>query len=321
MATPSSLSTKSRRWFASGWVEVAGPLLALFLVVTGTRLWLVQNYTTRLPYVDQWDGEGVMVLKPWVEGHLRFQDLFVPHNEHRIFLTRVLALGLFSANGQWDGQLESAVNAALCGGFAVLMAGTLLGLFGRQWRLAIPLAVAVYGSLPFGWENTLNGFGSQNYFLIIFSLAAIWGMGLHRVKTWGWWVGLVGAGLACLSMGSGFLAAAVVLGLLGWRVGVERVRPGWNEGITAVVCAGIVAVGWLTRTVVPGHAILKTESPTAFFRAFCRFLAWPFYAQPWSLALMAAPLIILVAVSLRRSLTARERTGDQRVHLLLGVGA
>ncbi|MBE7213072.1 MAG: hypothetical protein INR65_18830, partial [Gluconacetobacter diazotrophicus] len=69
--------------------------LALFLVVVGTRFWLVERYATPLPYWDQWDGIGALILKPWLEGHLHFAALIVPHNEHRIFLTRVWSLGIF----------------------------------------------------------------------------------------------------------------------------------------------------------------------------------------------------------------------------------
>ena len=233
----------------------------------------------------------------------------------------MLCLGLFTANRQWDGQLEAGVNAALCGAFAVLAAGTLIRLFGARWRWLILAAVAVCDVLPFGWENTLSGFQAQNYFLIIFSLAAIWGLGLHRAGTMAWWVGLTGAVLACLSMGSGFLAAAAVLALLAWRAVRDRARPGWHDGLTAVLCACIVAVGWLTRTVVPAHAFLRAATLTAFLRAFCRFLAWPFYDQPLLLAIMAAPLLILAAMELRRALTVNARGSDRRPELLLAVGA
>ena len=256
-----------------------------------------------------------------MEGHLHWGDLFVPHNEHRIVLTRAECLGLFVANGgQWDGQLETTTNAVLCGGFAVLTAAALLRVFGAGWRWTILGAVAVCEVLPFGWENTLNGFQSQNYFLITFSLAAIWGLGLHRAGAAAWWVGLAGATLACLSMGSGFLAAAAVLGLLGLRAARARAWPGRRDGITAALCAGIVGAGWLTRTVVPSHAFLRADSAAAFGRAFCRFLAWPFYDQPGVVSLMAAPLLALMAVYLRRGWAAGERRGDRRAELLLGVG-
>ena len=318
-ATP-LFAVESRRQSWVGWINVAASLLALFLVVAGARWWLVQTYTTELPYVDQWDGEASAVLKPWMEGQLHWGDLFRPHNEHRIVLTRALCLGLFAANGQWDGQLETTVNAALCGGFAVLTAGTLLRVFGPGWRWTILAAVAVCDTLPFGWENTLNGFQSQNYFLIIFSLAAVWGLGLHRAGAMEWLIGLAGAVLACLSMGSGFLAAAAVLGLLALRAARQHAWPGWRDGITAVLCVAIVIVGWMTRTVVPSHAFLQADSWAAFLRAFCRLLAWPFYDQPAAVSLMAAPLLVLTAVYLHRVFVQREQTGNRRVELLLGVG-
>lgn len=292
MADAPAPEIEPRRWSLPGWVSLALSLLALFLVVAGARLWLVQNYSTSLPFSDQWDGEGGAILKPWVEGHLPFDNLIRPHNEHRILLTRVLILALFAGNRQWDPQLEMAVNAALYGVSAVLITAGLLQVFGANWRWVVLPLVALYGVLPFGWENTLSGFASQNYFLIVFSLAAIWGMGLHPAGSAAWWVGLLGQALACLSMGSGFLAAVAVLGLLFIRTVKERTSPGWRGWVTAVVCIAVIAVGWSTRTVVPQHAVLRATSFGAFVSAFCRFLAWPWYGQagwvwpmmfPWAL--------------------------------------
>ena len=44
------------------------PLLALFLLILGARLWLIQTYANATPYWDQWDAEAATLLKPWREG-------------------------------------------------------------------------------------------------------------------------------------------------------------------------------------------------------------------------------------------------------------
>src|ERR1043166_4886362 len=173
--TDSAGSQLSRKWGEVGWLEY----LALFLVVVGARFWLVSLYGSAVPIGDQWDGEAANLFKPWIEGTLRFGDLLQPHNEHRIFLSRLLALGLLWLNSQWDAQLEMAVNALLCGTIAVLVALALVRLFGGHARTLIILAVGLWLALPYGHENTLWGFQSSFYFLIFFSLLAIWGLGLH----------------------------------------------------------------------------------------------------------------------------------------------
>lgn len=203
------------------WLEY----LALFLVVVGARLWLVSLYGSPVPIMDQWDGEGATLFKPWIEGTLRISDLFQPHNEHRIVLSRLLALALLALNGQWDAQLEMAVNALLCGAIAVLVALALVKLFGHNLRTLIVLLVGLWSALPYGHENTLWAFESSFFFLLFFSLLAIWGLALHPLFSWPWWTGVAGLGLACLSMASGFFAALVLLGLGALRL-IKRGEPG-----------------------------------------------------------------------------------------------
>lgn len=75
-------------------------LAGLFLLVAGARFWLIQRYALAAPCMDQWDGEGGTLIKPWAEGRFQPGMLFTPHNEHRVALTGLLTLGLFAANGQ-----------------------------------------------------------------------------------------------------------------------------------------------------------------------------------------------------------------------------
>jgi predicted permease len=169
-------SRLKRQLIEARWLEY----LALFLVVLGARLWLVFLYGSPVPFMDQWDGEGANLFKPWLEGTLRISDLFQPHNEHRIVLSRLLALGLLAFNGQWDAQLEMAVNALLCGTMAVLIAVALVKLFGPDLRTLITLVVGLWSALPYGHESTLWAFESSFYFLLFFSLLAIWGLDLLK---------------------------------------------------------------------------------------------------------------------------------------------
>jgi hypothetical protein len=48
-----------------------------------------------------------------MDSALSAEHLLQPHNEHRIFTGRVVALALFAANGAWDPILETIVNAAI----------------------------------------------------------------------------------------------------------------------------------------------------------------------------------------------------------------
>jgi hypothetical protein len=157
-----------------GWKRACG-LLALFAIVFGARLWIVNVCGSPLPVWDQWDAEGYGLFKPFLRGELPLSHLFQSHNEHRIVLTRLLALGLFQMNGMWDTRLEMVVNAAIAAGSATLIAHLLLVEIGATWWRPVVSMVALLWALPYGWENTTWGFQSQVYLLVLFSFLALWG--------------------------------------------------------------------------------------------------------------------------------------------------
>ena len=307
----------------------AALLLALFLLVVGARLWMVRSYTTPLPFWDQWDAEGAAILKPWLDGSLSLGSFFAPHNEHRVALSRGLTFLLFLASGQWDAQPAMVFNALVCGLVAVLIAAvggrlaasreTAPGLESHRLPVVAALAAAALFVLPFGWENTLGGFQSQFYFLLLFSLVALWGLGGGEPGSRRWWVGFGGAVLACFSMASGCFAAAAVLGLevLRW-VRTRGARPTRATWINVAVCLLFVVAGWLSTSVVPHHATLKVESVPAFFRAAGRYLAWPFISRPLLFLPLQLPLVWLVVAYLRGGNFLRPQRGVELV-LVCGI--
>src|ERR1035441_6383707 len=90
-----------------------GLIACLFALVLGARWAVVNRDGMDLPEWDQWDAEGIHLLAPWYQGHFTLGELFIPHNEHRVVLTKLVNLGLTTANGQWDQRLETAVNSAI----------------------------------------------------------------------------------------------------------------------------------------------------------------------------------------------------------------
>ena len=296
-------------------------LIALFLMILGAHWWVAGVYSRPLPYWDQWDGEWENLLKPWQEGHLTWAALFAPHNEHRIFLTRVVALALFAANGQWDGYVEMTVDALLFALGWTVAASVLLRAFGPPDRLKILGAIASIGVLPFGYENTVWGFQLQCYELLFLSFGAIWGIGFLESGSWGWWGGLLSAALALLTLGSGFLAAVAVGGLLGLRCLAERRRPTRWESAAAAWCVTMAALGWLSR---PGlaattHAVMVHSVPE-FLAALGRFAAWPYDGNAWLVFATNAPLLLLGVIFLWRIFSARQPGGERLAELLLTVG-
>lgn len=305
-----------RQLIEARWLEY----LALFLIVVGARLWLVFLYGSSVPFMDQWDGEGATLFKPWLEGTLRISDLFQPHNEHRIVLSRLLALGLLALNGQWDAQLEMIVNALVCGTMAVLIAVALVKLLGPDFRTLIALVVGLWAALPYGHENTLWAFESSFYFLLFFSLVAIWGLGLHPLFSCRWWAGAAGLLLACLSMASGFFAALALLGLSALRLSTRR-RLSRDSVILIVLCGAVVAIALYFRTTVPGHAGIRADSFTVWAIFFGSCLAWPFCGTPAACLIMYLPAGLLVVRYLRNRPADLDETWRRQTEAVIGVSA
>ena len=307
----------ARHFYAArSWTLFA--LLSLFLLVAGTRFWMVQTYTRSGPFMDTWDLLSDFVI-PRLSGKIHLADWFAAHNEHRIVTTRLLLAGLFHLNKQWDPQLNEAADALIWSLFAVAMAAVLLRFFPLRLRWPVLLAVAVYFVAPFGWESTLTDFSSQNYFNILFSVVALWGLSRRENGDLPWWLGLGAAVLACLSAGSGMLASLVVVAVRTLRALRERAWPTRGGWITLASCALIVVGDLVTRP----HPAEPLSPPTLLgqWLAFCHFMAWPYFAQPALAAWMLAPTALLLACYLGRRSSSWGRAGkeQQLVELLLAA--
>jgi hypothetical protein len=254
--------------------RAVGMAVSLFFVVLGLKWAVVDRYASELPDWDQWDAEGLHLFQPWFEGRNFFRELFLPHNEHRIVVTKLQNLGVLLLNGQWDSRLECVVNAMVHSALAVA-----LFVFGRRWiaaRWHVPwfvLCAAFFGP-PLAWQNNLGGFHSPQYWLLLLSFATIATLPFARPGSVAWWLATIGAALALGTLGSGFVAAFVAGGLVLWRVWRREIM--WRTAFpTLIVCAIVCAVGILTRVEVHYHQVLKAKSAGDFFLSISRSLQWP----------------------------------------------
>ena len=255
----------------------------LFILALGSRWALLAGYGTDLPEMDQWDAEGLALLQPAAQGQLHLASFLLPHNEHRIVLTRLVAFGLAQANGQWDQRLEAACNAVLPGALAVGL--WLLGaprLSGR-WQVGYGAALAAVYALPLAWENILGGFDSQQFFLIGLAVAGIVWLPFAEPFRLRWWLGAASIVLSLGSMASGFFAAAIVAGLLTFQL--ERARRPLSSAVPGLmVCGGAIAIGVMSRVAVAGHESLKAQSVADFSHTLAKALGWPAFDFGWGYA-------------------------------------
>src|ERR1035438_3616859 len=294
-----------------------GLIACLFAFVLGARWAVVDRYGMDLPEWDQWDAEGTNLLAPWYQGHLTLGVLFLPHNEHRVVLTKLVNLGLAAADGQWDQRLEAAANAILPG---LIAAGLYLfgvGFLDRRWHAPLFILLGAAYGLPFAWHNVIAGFNSQQFLLIGLSFGAIAGLPAARAWSCRWWLGAACMALAMVSMASGFFAAAVVLGLT--VLLLLRREVSWSSAAPTLVLAAIlVLVGCLTRVTVPYHESAKAQSIGEFCATLAQSLEWPVRKldNAWFSELLWLPWVLLAWRMIRR----KAGTGRQAGVILFGLG-
>ncbi len=287
--------TKARRERGGAWLAAA-----VFVVVLAAQLALVAVAGTDIPWGDAWDVEGRGLYPAWRDGTWRAVDFFRAHNEHRIFWTKALDVGLFSVNGQWDPLVQLVVGAGLralaaAGLAAMVVRASGVGAKGNA-LIAVGVALAFLPQLA--WHNALWGFQSQVYFSLGFSILALRWLGVEGVAGWQRWAGLAAGGAGLLAMGGAALVPVALIGLVGLRA-VERRR--WSAARSREVwpAVGLLVAAWALRAEMREHAALQAQSAGQWGETFLRALAWPQAWQPWAALVLNAPLAWIVVARVR----------------------
>jgi hypothetical protein len=248
--------------------------VGVFLFVVGAKLWVISEAGSSLPFQDQIDAEGESVIRPWLEDRWEWEALFAPHNEHRIIFTKLIALGVVAANGQWDAYIQVIINAFIHTGLLLVILNWLYRNI-EGWKVhLLGLVSIMLWTIPFDWENTLQGFQSQMYLVLTFSiLQLIWVLGASRFDV-RWWAGQFCGFLALGAMAGGSFASAAILTVLLIRCGTAAERTRFHL-ITAAFSALWLFVGLLTRTSVPGHEILRAENLSEVVSSLQLISSWP----------------------------------------------
>jgi len=251
------------------------PFAIAAAALLAAKFWLIAAYGNPTPWGDQWVAEGDWIYRPWLLGELQFGFLFSPHNEHRIFTARVLSLLLFELNGRtWDPLLQMRVNAVL----HVLALGVFVACssraLSRRCALLLLAFTVVVNAYPFGFANTLFGFQSCIYLLLLFGFLYLWSMSAHESYSPAWWLGLVAGGLCVLSYASG--AVAIVAGLL--VLALRKLLDRQASGVTgsSILLVGVLALVAIIQTPTFTPDIpLKAGDFSTFFQAVLQLLSWP----------------------------------------------
>jgi hypothetical protein len=284
--------------------------VCLFAMVLGLNWATTAQFGSDMPDWDQWDAEGLFLFAPWFEHDHFVAHVFQPHNEHRVVLTKLQNFAVVRVGGQWDQRVECLFNALLHASIAVGMWS-----FGRRtvkghWKASLFIVIAALYGLPLAWQNLLGGFHSQQYWLIALSLAAIAFLPFSRTWSRRWCAGIAAATIALGSMGSGFLAAAVVFGVV--TLLMLRRETTWRAALpTLLIMAVLIAVGLATRVEVSYHESLKAKTAHDFIFSLLRSMEWPVRDHDWVGALMWAPWATLaIAALFRRRVDSSKSTPE-----------
>src|SRR6266508_164418 len=177
------------------------------------KLWLIARFANPIPFWDQWGAEGILLYPRYLRGELTLADLLSFHNEHRIFWSRLLSLATLLMRGHWSPPFQMVANAILHS--AILWLFLLaIGRHLTPGRLTVLCAMTVFlFSVPFGYENTLNGFHSPWYFVVLFAVAAVYLIVMNAALTWSWWVGILALIADHLSAASGAMTPASTIAI------------------------------------------------------------------------------------------------------------
>jgi hypothetical protein len=290
-------------------------LSACVLLVLGAKLWLITQFASPTPYWDQWDAEAALLYDPYLTGGVPLSTWFSPHSEHRLLLTRLLAIGVLEFAGQWDVILQMYLNAALHTGVLVVVLCLLRGLVHRTLGMILMMFSTLVLMVPFGWENTLSGFGNQFYLLILFSVLALACTLGAAVNSLRWWGGVALSVVSFFCMASGAFTPLASAAVSGMQIAAGR-RRGVNE--FAGIALQLVLFGILIHAVPAPeqHAPLRAHSIAQYLGAFRETAGWPLPVSFVAPFILFAPLIVLAIRAVRD--TDRSNTA---VWLCLGIGA
>jgi len=196
-------------------------------------LWYVLRFQTGLPYWDEWHFVGL--LERFRLGTLEWDHIWMPHNEHRPVLSKLIFL-LVAAPTDWNEAAELLVNLGIAlATLAVLLWQTLRALPDQRWL--IPVVSLLVCSLAQS-ENWLWGMQSM-FFLAVFFASA----GFVALARWQGRLSVLG-----LAAAAGVLMTfSFSLGVLYWPIGaaVLVLAHPWRSAATrrgaALWCAVALA--------------------------------------------------------------------------------
>ncbi|MBZ3694042.1 hypothetical protein [Phyllobacterium calauticae] len=244
----------------------------VFFAVYCSKLYFISLNGSDIPFWDQWIAEGAGLYRPLQLFGVGGVDWFANHNEHRILLTRVTASVLFWLNGNWDPYVQVVFNSFIHAACAAYLSFIARGWFVNSVAAASVQAVILIGfALPFGWENTIAGFQSQFYYLILLSLIIFW-KSCNPQFEWKWaaWF-TIATVLVLFTIANGAITDLIAALILAY-VAVTRKKPEFFAFSGIAAALGICGILMVVRPPDQSFTVTTAEQ---FFTFLLKLASWP----------------------------------------------
>ena len=226
-----------RRFFPQAW-RLA--LLAGGIIFSG-RSALVFYAGSPVPFHDQWIAEATHLVVQDAQHVLTWHNFVIPHGDHLIVVTRLIAYTLYRLTGRWDMLAEMLVNNAL---ISVAFGFLLYHALRRCPSIGVALGglvAAAWLASPLFYASCLWGFQSCVELLVLTAVLQVIGTcRLEAFDRW-WWLASGAALVGVLSFGSGLLAPLTALLICAYRARHSTVARPALIGAVAVNLAALAA--------------------------------------------------------------------------------
>ena len=283
---------------------VSGPTaaFAVFAIVVVARASLVAARGADLPYLDSWEALLEHAMVPWSEGTLDIHELFRPHFEHPLVLTKLVAwLVTWLGGGTWHNVALLYVNAVVYAAGLAFIAWAVVPALPGALKGAFAVTLALLGSVPYGWANAL--WELQICWSLLVGLTAIAIHGALAQPTSG------AARLGCaasvalpftLAIGTLSVAVALTARMLSAWITLPEGPARWRAvapwAASFALALGVSAVGGIER---PPAAAMPTLASVV--RGLTLLHSWPIEGSAAIALLAYVPWVLFTAWMLVRS--------------------
>ncbi len=247
--------------------------ILLFISVYSIHAVCVYLWGVNVPFWDQWDAE-VKLYIAFVTNSIDLEALINAHNEHRIAITRLWSLLVFSLRGGWDPvfamyaqALIQSVNAVFL--FIIVNPNRTSIVYKFSSMIAI---VAVFG-FPYYEENILWSFQNQFYWMQFFGLTSFYLYTKRDTK-----LKFIGIGLlnfcSIFTVASGLLSILVSSSLSFYFIFIKKdYRKRWTILFSFQFLLLILSrLLWVN---VSEHGVLKARDLNDLINSYVNILSWP----------------------------------------------